>query len=126
MTSKEFLEIGSKIYQVRREKGWTQADLAAAMGSDQQLISRYEQDRDGKMSLRKIAEFANVLEVSPFELIGMETPASLAITAAKMNPVKLVEPETLPDLMQIVSKFSSANPEKMTRFVALVTMMFED
>ena len=126
MTSKEFLEIGSKIYQVRREKGWTQADLAAAMGSDQQLISRYEQDRDGKMSLRKLAEFANVLEVSPFELLGMETPASVAINAAKINPVKLVEPETLPDLMQIVSKFGSANPEKMNRFVALVTMMFED
>ena len=106
MTNKEFLEIGSKIYQIRREKGWTQGDLAAAMNTDQQLISRYEQDREGKMSLRKVAEFANAMEVSPFELIGMETPASVAINSAKINPVKLVDPETLPDLMQIVTKFA--------------------
>jgi transcriptional regulator with XRE-family HTH domain len=126
MNNKEFLEIGSKIYQIRREKGWTQADLAAAMNTDQQLISRYEQDREGKMSLRKIAEFANVLEVSPFELIGMETPASVAINAAKTVREILVEPNTLPELMQVVSKFASASPDKMQRFVALVSMMFEE
>jgi len=126
MTNKDFLEIGSKIYQIRREKGWSQNDLAAVMGTDQQMISRYEQDRDGKMSLRKLAEFADAMEVSPFELIGMETPASVAINAAKVVRETLVEPQSLPDLMQVVSKFASANPEKMTRFVALVTMMFED
>lgn len=125
MQHKDFLAIGAKIYQCRKEKGWTQMDLAAAMNTDQQVISRHENDRDGKMSLRKVAHFADALGVSPYELVGMETPEGVVIANAKNIVHKLVEPQTISELMQVVVTFGSQNPDKMLRFVALVSMIYE-
>ena len=108
MIDKDFIAIGSRIYRLRHERGWSQADLAAEMNTDQQVVSRYEQDREGRMSLSKVALFAQAFGVTPYELIGMEVPESViaktnAINEVKAGMVKVVEPETLTQLVALVA-----------------------
>lgn len=41
----EFATLGSRIRSVRRAWGWTQGDLARALGTDQQVVSYWERDK---------------------------------------------------------------------------------
>ena len=63
--------IGQRIARLRKEKGFTQAQLAEQMGLVQALISEYER---GKIRLydEMIARFAIVLDVSADILIGLK------------------------------------------------------
>ena len=39
------MPVGERIRELRKERGWSQADLGEAVGSDSQRISRYENGR---------------------------------------------------------------------------------
>lgn len=41
----EFATLGTRIRSVRRAWGWTQRDLASALGTDQQVVSYWERDK---------------------------------------------------------------------------------
>ena len=40
-----FSTLGARIRSVRRAWGWTQGDLASALGTDQQVVSYWERDK---------------------------------------------------------------------------------
>ncbi len=67
--------IGQRIARLRKEKGFTQAQLAEQMGLVQALISEYER---GKIRLydEMIARFAIALDVSADILIGLKQSKS--------------------------------------------------
>ena len=71
------LPLGERLKQLRRELGWSQADLAARIGADAGQISRYE---NGHMtpSAEAVAKLAEVLDVSAdYLLIDSSTRRSL-------------------------------------------------
>ena len=66
------LELYANIRKLRKEKGWSQAELASRVGyADKSMISRIE---NGKVDLQlnQIKKFASVLGVSPGELLGRD------------------------------------------------------
>jgi transcriptional regulator with XRE-family HTH domain len=57
----------------RREKGWTQEQLAAVAGTNQAVIQKIENGRS--LRPRRINEIAAALEVSPSWLMFGDAPA---------------------------------------------------
>ncbi len=63
--------LGQRIARLRKEKGYTQAELAEKMGTIQRLISDYERDKL-RPHPEMLISFALVLEVSADELLGIK------------------------------------------------------
>jgi len=57
------ISLGERLRCRRREKGWTQDQLAAHAGTNQAVIQKIENGRS--LRPRKINEIASALEVSP-------------------------------------------------------------
>lgn len=64
-------KIGERIIQLRKEKGWSQADLARACGKDRQAVEKLE---NGKVNptLFSLYEIASCLEVSLTQLMNFK------------------------------------------------------
>lgn len=64
--------IGQRIIELRKRKGWSQADLARACGKDRQAIEKLE---NGKVNptLYTLYEMAKTLEVSLTTLLEIKT-----------------------------------------------------
>ena len=56
--NRRLLSLSMKILELRREKGFTQAQLAKRMGTSQQTISRIESGDYEGFSLRTLEKFA--------------------------------------------------------------------
>ena len=65
--------LGQRLAYIRKQKGYTQVELAQKMGLVQTLISDYER---GKLRphAEMVARFALALEVSADEIIGLVRP----------------------------------------------------
>ena len=63
---------GQRLARIRKEKGYTQVELARKMGIIQVLISDYERDKLRPYH-EMIANFAQALEVSADELLGLKS-----------------------------------------------------
>ena len=65
------IKIGNRIQRLRKKKHLTQMMLAEKVGNDcsGNMISRYENGVK-EMGVRRFADIARVLEVSPAELLG--------------------------------------------------------
>lgn len=59
----------SNLARIRRERGYTQADIAKALGTTQQTINRYEQGQV-EMSVQRFIELANFYGITLDELAG--------------------------------------------------------
>jgi len=66
---------GQRLARIRKEKGYTQVELADKMGIIQVLISDYERDK-----LRPyhdmVTRFAHAMQVTADELLGLKPPKS--------------------------------------------------
>ncbi|MFA5506828.1 MAG: helix-turn-helix transcriptional regulator [Vulcanimicrobiota bacterium] len=64
------MNIGERIRRFRRERNWTQADLARVVGIQKQNISRYE---SGRVEPRrdKLQQFADAFDITVEELMGL-------------------------------------------------------
>lgn len=63
--------LGQRIARIRKEKGYTQVELAEKMGLIQALISDYELDKL-RPYYDMIIRFSTALEVSTDELLGLK------------------------------------------------------
>ena len=59
---------GERLARLRKERGWTQVELAERVGIIQSLISDYERDRL-RMNPDMVVRFASALEVTTDELL---------------------------------------------------------
>jgi transcriptional regulator with XRE-family HTH domain len=64
---------GQRLARIRKEKGYTQVELAEKMGIIQVLISDYERDKIRPYH-EMIARFAQALGVSSDDLLGLKPP----------------------------------------------------
>jgi len=62
--------IGQRIARLRKERGYTQIELADKIGIVQNLISDYERDKLG-LRADMVVRFAHALEVSSDEILGL-------------------------------------------------------
>jgi transcriptional regulator with XRE-family HTH domain len=68
--------VGQRLARLRKERGWTQVELAERLGIIQSLISDYERDRL-RMNPAMVVRFAAALEITTDELLqpsGPQTP----------------------------------------------------
>src|SRR5918995_1950779 len=73
-------ELGQRIAGARRDRGWTQAELAARVGLTQTAVSRIETGARAVGSL-ELAELAEALGVSVLDLLRAGPRPMLAIAA---------------------------------------------
>jgi putative transcriptional regulator len=62
--------IGQRIVELRTKKGWTQAELARAVGKDRQAIEKLENGRVNP-TLYSLFEVAKALDVSVVVLVDI-------------------------------------------------------
>lgn len=69
------LNIGSKISNLRKEKGWSQNDLAKKIEASREIIGKYERN-ENLPSIEMVAKMAKVFGVTVDFLIGEGENAS--------------------------------------------------
>jgi transcriptional regulator with XRE-family HTH domain len=67
--------LGSRLRRKRRERGWTQEELALRAGTNQAVIQKIENGKS--LRPRKIDEIAQVLDVNPAWLMFGESSSSV-------------------------------------------------
>lgn len=100
---------GQRIARIRKERGYTQNELAERIGTIQALVSDYERDKL-RLNAEMAVRFAIALEVSTDELLGLHSAASNGKKQAKSNGRKasrkvlrrLEQIEALPSNQQAV------------------------
>ena len=104
------MDIGAQIRKFRRERDWTQAELAEFVGIDKRNISRYE---SGNIEPRKstLLKFADALHVDVQDLLG--------VARADTNAEVEEDPE-LSRLFRDVSKLPEKDKEALKRIISLV------
>ncbi len=70
-TAKPQATLGSRIAQLRRDKGLTQVELAERLGVTQPAVSDYEND-DIRIPADVVVQVATILGVSTDELLGLK------------------------------------------------------
>ena len=77
MAKSELTTIGTLVRDARRDRGWTQAELAEALDTSQSAVARIEQGGQN-LSLKMIGRIADALD-SKFLTIGPAGPLSLRV-----------------------------------------------
>ena len=63
------MDIGMKIKQVRMDKGMTQEELGEILGVQKSAVAKYENGRVVNIKRSTLKKIAEVLNISPFELV---------------------------------------------------------
>jgi transcriptional regulator with XRE-family HTH domain len=88
--------LATQIQMLRKQHGWTQAQLGEKIGSNQGRVSVYEDEDYGKWSLETLRKMASVFDV--WVKIGFESYGTLIREAAHFEPRQLLLPEFENDL----------------------------
>jgi len=91
--------IGQRLTRIRKERGFTQTELAERIGTLQTLVTDYECDRL-RLSAEMAVRFAQALGVSMDELLGPGRPEKKPKPSRKILR-RLERIETLPKTQQI-------------------------
>lgn len=75
------MEVNKLIKKRRTELGLTLKDVAAALGTAESTVSRYESNNIQNMGIDKIEALARVLQCSPAYLLGWEDEEPVIIAA---------------------------------------------
>jgi len=92
---------GQRLARIRKEKGFTQVELAQKMGIIQVLVSDYERDKLRPYH-EMIAKFARALEVSADELLGLKPPNNKGNIPSLKLLRRMKKIETLPSTQKKV------------------------
>ena len=91
--------LGRRIARIRKERGFTQVELAARIGIIQTIISAVESD-ERKLSAEMAVRFAQALDVSMDELLGPGRREKKARKPSRKILRRLERIETLPKTQQ--------------------------
>ncbi len=86
---------GQRLARVRKERGFTQTELAEKVGAIQALISDYERGRT-RAHAEIIAAIARALEVSADELLGLKPPEAGSAKISRRFLRRMQQLEDLP------------------------------
>lgn len=91
--------IGQRIARLRKERGYTQVELAEKTGIPQTLITDYERDKL-RLHSEMVIRFAQALEVPTDELLGIKTSKESGNKLSLKLLRRMKKIETLPQLQQ--------------------------
>ncbi len=69
--------IGERLARLRKERGFTQVELAERIGIIQALVSDYERDKL-RLNAEMLARYAHALDVSADEILGLKRSVAQA------------------------------------------------
>ncbi|HQB32367.1 MAG TPA: helix-turn-helix transcriptional regulator [Erysipelotrichaceae bacterium] len=72
MLKQQKIDIGKRLKQARKDKGLTMAQLGELVDLHHSTISRYENGMIDRLDVRKLKEFAKVLDVTPEWIVGWQ------------------------------------------------------
>jgi transcriptional regulator with XRE-family HTH domain len=105
--------LGQRLARLRKQRGWTQKQIAQKTGLIQELVSNYETDKL-RLNADMILRFAEVLEVSTDELLRGSKSTGAGEKQPSINLVRRMEQiEALPlyeqrALLTTIDKFLAA------------------
>jgi transcriptional regulator with XRE-family HTH domain len=102
--------LGERLRRLRKARGFTQTELAQAIGSSQRMITYYER-HDGIPAAPVLLKLAETLGATPEELLGIET--SRRRLAAPQSPENL----RLWRKLKQVEKLSPPERRDVVRFI---------
>lgn len=93
--------IGQRLARLRKERGYSQVELAKKIGLTQPLVTAYERDTR-RLHAEMVIRFAKALEVSTDELLlGKVTPAKSTSGHASLKIIRRLQRiESLPEPQQ--------------------------
>ena len=101
--------LGKRLSRLRKEKGYTQDELASKMGIVRVLISDYERERI-RPHYEMVIRFALALGVTTDELLGLKKSKALTKKPSlkilrRLNKIEQLPPSKQITLMQIIDGF---------------------
>ena len=104
--------VGERLSRLRKERGYTQKELAEKMGLIQALISEYERDKM-RLHAEMVVRFARALGVSTDEILGL-----------KGNTKKLNKSPSL-KILRRLGRIESMPPAKQKAFLQTIDALLK-
>jgi transcriptional regulator with XRE-family HTH domain len=99
------LNIGNKIIELRKIKGWSQAQLAEAINASRDIIGKYERN-DNLPSIEMALKIAQIFDVSVDYLLGEGKHASFdKDTLKRLNNIENLDENTKQTLFNVIDTF---------------------
>ena len=99
------LNIGSKIIELRKDKGWSQAQLAEAVNASRDIIGKYERN-DNSPSIEMALKIAKVFDISVDYLLGEGKHASFdKDTLKRLEDIESLDQNTRNTLFSVIDTF---------------------
>jgi len=99
------MNIGSKISQLRKEKNWSQGDLAQRLDASREIIGKYERG-ENLPSIEMVAKMAKEFGVTVDFLIGEGENAALdKDTVNRINDIQRMDGETRNILFNVIDTY---------------------
>jgi transcriptional regulator with XRE-family HTH domain len=96
------LNIGSKISTLRKEKGWSQSDLAQKIDASREIIGKYEHN-ENLPSNKMVAKMAKAFGVTVDFLIGEgENDSYDKETVERINDIQKMDADTKSVLFNVI------------------------
>ena len=105
--------VGQRLARLRKERGYTQIELAERMGIIQGLISDYERDKL-RLHAEMVTRFAQALEVSADVILGLDQKKSNGQKPSlrilrRLNRIEDLPPTQQKTLLQTIDTFLKAS-----------------
>jgi len=99
------LNIGGKISALRKEKGWSQGDLAQHIGASREIIGKYERN-ENLPSIEMVVKMAKAFGVTVDFLIGEGENASYdKETVERINDIQKMDADTRSVLFNVIDTY---------------------
>ncbi|MEM6738152.1 MAG: helix-turn-helix transcriptional regulator [Bacteroidota bacterium] len=99
------METSKVITQLRKEKGWSQSDLAGQTGISQVMVGKYERG-DATPSIEVAKKIADAFEVSLDYLVGEGMNASFdKKTLQRLQDLELLDAEKKKTLFDLIDTY---------------------
>ena len=99
------LSIGSKIVILRKDKNWSQVELAKEISASREIISRYERN-ESQPSIEMIIKMANAFGVTIDYLAGQSENASFdKETVERINDIQKMDGNTKSVLFNVIDTY---------------------
>jgi transcriptional regulator with XRE-family HTH domain len=99
------LNIGGKITQLRKDKGWSQGDLAEQIGASREIIGKYERNENSP-SLEMALKMAKVFGVTVDFLLGEGEYSSYdKDTVNRLRDIQKMDPNTKTVLFNVIDTY---------------------
>ncbi|NOQ75456.1 MAG: helix-turn-helix domain-containing protein [Crocinitomix sp.] len=99
------LNIGSKINLLRKEKGWSQGELAKNIDASREIIGKYERN-ENLPSVEMIVKMANAFNVTVDFLVGQGEHASYdKETINRINDIQQMDGKTKDILFNVIDTY---------------------